>query len=70
MICLVLIYVISALLFLTILIFDIKKNNGEVSIKQMIEYYKFDVVWMFCPLINTLIVLMYVLILIKFNLFD
>lgn len=61
MIWIILIYLISAIMFLNILIKECKENDIPVKYEAMFDYYGIDLIWVIVPLINTIIVLLLVL---------
>ena len=64
---LILIYLLSVLFFYLILRKDIQKAGYKPTLKNMYKYYKFDVIWMFVPIINTCLVFLWVIIKIKIS---
>lgn len=59
MIWIILIYLISAIMFLNILIKECKENNIPIKYSAMFDYYGVDLIWVIIPLINTVIVLLW-----------
>ena len=59
MIWIILIYLVSAIMFLNILIKECKENNIPIKYKAMFDYYGIDLIWVIIPLINTIIVLLW-----------
>lgn len=59
MIWIVLIYLISAIMFLNILIKECKENDIPVKYEAMFDYYGVDLIWIIMPVINTVIVLLW-----------
>ena len=59
MIWIVLIYLISAIMFLNILIKECKENDIPVKYEAMFDYYGVDLIWIIMPIINTVIVLLW-----------
>lgn len=58
---LLLIYFISVILLISILFCDSKKYNIPLTLKEVINFYGFDVIWCIVPIINTVIVLIYLM---------
>ena len=59
MIWIILIYLISAIMFLNILIKECKENDIQIRYEAMFDYYGIDLIWVIIPLINTVIVLLW-----------
>ena len=59
MIWIILIYLISAIMFLNILIKECKENDIPIRYEAMFDYYGIDLIWVIIPLINTVIVLLW-----------
>ena len=59
MILLILIYLISAIMFLNMLIKECKENNIPIKYEVMFDYYGVDLIWVIVPLINTILVLLW-----------
>lgn len=59
MIWIILIYLISAIMFLNILIKECKENDIPVKYEAMFDYYGVDLIWIIMPIINTVIVLLW-----------
>lgn len=59
MIWIILIYVISALLFLNILIKDAKVEGVKLSYESILDYYGFNIIFIIVPVINTIIVILW-----------
>lgn len=59
MIWIILIYLISAIMFLNMLIKECKENNIPIKYEVMFDYYGVDLIWVIIPLINTVIVLLW-----------
>lgn len=59
MIWVILIYLISAIMFLNILIKECKENDVPIKYEAMFDYYGVDLIWIIMPLINTVIVLLW-----------
>lgn len=59
MIWVILIYLISAIMFLNILIKECKENGIRIRYEAMFDYYGIDLIWVITPLINTVIVLLW-----------
>ena len=59
MIWIVLIYLISAIMFLNILIKECKENDIPIKYEAMFDYYGVDLIWIIMPVINTVIVLLW-----------
>lgn len=59
MIWIILIYLISAVMFLNILIKECKENDIQIRYEAMFDYYGVDLIWVIMPLINTVIVLLW-----------
>lgn len=59
MIWIILIYLISAIMFLNILIKECKENDIPIKYESMFDYYGVDLIWIIIPLINTVIVLLW-----------
>ena len=58
---LILIYVLSILFFYLILRKDIKSVGYKPTLENLYNYYKFDIIWLICPIINTCIVLIWII---------
>lgn len=58
---LILIYVLSILFFYVILRKDIKSIGYKPTLKNLYKYYKFDIIWIVFPIINTFIVLIWII---------
>ena len=58
---LILIYVLSILFFYLILRKDIKNVGYKPTLENLYNYYKFDIIWLICPIINTCIVLIWII---------
>lgn len=59
MIWIILIYLISAIMFLNILIKECKENDILIKYEAMFDYYGVDLIWIIMPVINTVIVLLW-----------
>lgn len=59
MIWIILIYLISAIMFLNILIKECKENDIPIRYEAMFDYYGVDLIWVIIPLINTTLVLLW-----------
>ena len=59
MIWIILIYLISAIMFLNILIKECKENNIPIKYESIFDYYGVDLIWIIMPVINTVIVLLW-----------
>ena len=59
MIWIILIYLISAIMFLNILIKECKENDIQIRYEAMFDYYGVDLIWVIIPLINTTLVLLW-----------
>jgi hypothetical protein len=59
MIWIILIYLLSAIMFLNILIKECKENGIQISYEAMFDYYGIDLIWVIMPLINTVIMLLW-----------
>ena len=59
MIWIILIYLISAIMFLNILIKECKENDIPIKYEAMFDYYGVDLIWIIMPIINTVIVLLW-----------
>lgn len=55
----ILIYLISAIMFLNILIKECKENDIPIRYETMFDYYGIDLIWVIIPLINTVIMLLW-----------
>lgn len=61
----ILIYLLSVLILYEILKHDIVLLGYKPTLKNLYNYYKFDIIWMICPIINTFIVLIWIIAKIK-----
>lgn len=59
MIWIILIYLISAIMFLNILIKECKENDIPIKYESIFDYYGVDLIWIIMPVINTVIVLLW-----------
>lgn len=59
MIWIILIYLISAIMFLNILIKECKENDIPIKYESIFDYYGVDLIWIIMPIINTVIVLLW-----------
>ncbi len=59
MIWIILIYLVSAIMFLNILIKECKENYIPIKYESMFDNYGVDLIWIIIPLINTVIVLLW-----------
>ena len=59
MIWIILIYLISAIMFLNILLKECKENDIPIKYEAMFDYYGVDLIWIIMPVINTVIVLLW-----------
>lgn len=59
MIWIILIYLISAIMFLNMIIKECKENNIPIRYEAMFDYYGVDLIWVIIPLINTTLVLLW-----------
>ena len=59
MIWIILIYLVSVLMFLSILIKECKEYNIPITYEAMFGNYGIDLIWVIMPLINTIIVLLW-----------
>lgn len=59
MIWIILIYLISAIMFLNMLIKECKENDIPIKYESMFNYYGIDLIWIIMPVINTVIVLLW-----------
>lgn len=59
MIWIILIYLISAIMFLNMLIKECKENSIPIKYEAMFDYYGVDLIWIIIPLINTILVLLW-----------
>lgn len=59
MIWIILIYLISAIMFLNMIIKECKENNIPIRYETMFDYYGVDLIWVIIPLINTTLVLLW-----------
>ena len=59
MIWIILVYLISAIMFLNILIKECKENNIPIKYESIFDYYGVDLIWVIIPLINTILVLLW-----------
>lgn len=64
---LVLIYLLSVLLLYLIIREDIIKIGYKSTLKNLYKYYKFDIIWILFPIINTCIILLWVIMKLKKN---
>lgn len=64
---LVLIYLLSVLLLYLIIREDIIKIGYKPTLKNLYKYYKFDIIWILFPIINTCIILLWVIMKLKKN---
>ncbi len=55
----ILIYLVSAIVFLNILIKECKENNIQIKYEAVFDYYGVDLIWIIMPVINTVIVLLW-----------
>ena len=62
---LILIYILSVFILYEILKHDIVLLGYKPTLKNLYNYYKFDIIWMICPIINTFIVLIWIIAKIK-----
>lgn len=56
-----LIYLLSIFILYEILKHDIILLGYKPTLKNLYNYYKFDVIWIICPIINTCIVLIWII---------
>lgn len=56
---LILIYVLSIFSLYLILRKDIQKAGYKPTLNNLYSYYKFDIIWLILPIINTFIVLLW-----------
>ena len=59
MIWIILIYLISAIMFLNMIIKECKENDIQIRYEAMFDYYGVDLIWVIIPLINTILVLLW-----------
>jgi hypothetical protein len=59
MIWIILIYLVSAIMFLNILIKECKENDIPIRYETMFDNYGVDLIWIIMPCINTVIVLLW-----------
>ena len=59
MIWIILIYLISAIMFLNMIIKECKENDIPIRYEAMFDYYGVDLIWVIIPLINTTLVLLW-----------
>lgn len=59
MIWIILIYLVSAIMFLNILIKECKENDIQIRYEAIFDNYGVDLIWVIIPLINTVIVLLW-----------
>ena len=64
---LMLIYLLSILILYLILKEDIIKVGYKPTLKNLYNYYKFDIIWILFPIINTCIIFIWVFIRLKKN---
>ena len=62
MIWIILVYVFSVIMFLNIMIAEIKELGLEITYENLFDYYEFNILWAFCPIVNTFIVLLWYII--------
>lgn len=62
MIWIILIYVFSVIMFLNIMIAEIKDLGLKITYNNFFDYYEFNILWAFCPIINTFIILLWYII--------
>lgn len=59
MIWIILIYVLSCVLLLNIMIKEVKDEGLTSSYDNLFEYYQFNIIWVICPIVNLMIVILW-----------
>ena len=63
----ILIYLLSVFILYKILKHDIILLGYKPTLKNLYDYYKFDIIWIIFPIINTCIILLWIIIKSKKN---
>lgn len=64
---LILIYILSVFILYEILKHDIVLLGYKPTLKNLYNYYKFDIIWIICPILNTCIILLWIFVKLKKN---
>ena len=59
MIWIILFYVLSCVLLLNLMIKEVKDEGLTPSYDNLFEYYQFNIIWVICPIINLMIVILW-----------
>lgn len=59
MIWIILIYILSCVLLLNIMIKEVKEEGLSPSYQNLFEYYQFNLIWVMCPIVNLIIVILW-----------
>ena len=59
MIWIILIYILSCVLLLNIMIKEVKEEGMSPSYQNLFEYYQFNLIWVICPIVNLIIVILW-----------
>lgn len=59
MIWIVLFYILSCVLLLNIMIKEVKEEGMKPSYESLFDYYQFNLIWVMCPIINLIIVILW-----------
>ena len=49
-------YLLSVILFINILISECKRERIKITFNDIFDYYQFDLMWVICPIVNSVIV--------------
>lgn len=59
MIWIILIYILSCILLLNIMIKEVKEEGIKPSYESLFDYYQFNLIWVMCPIVNLIIVILW-----------